>query len=143
MKTIVLIVCCFSLLATGLFACTSEPAKTPEEKNQANAADLRQTLQDAVKDSGRLQQMLALADQFEIELQTGMTEFAKLHQEQQQLNADYTATREAFQQLGEHLQQVRTEYRSKMITTRMAIAQLATDDEWKKITSRELALFGN
>jgi len=38
---------------------------------------------------------------------------------------------------------VRKEMRSKVISTRQALAQLATDDEWKKITSRDLAILGN
>jgi uncharacterized protein YukE len=118
----------------GLSGCASTPP-VPGAQIQASAADLREALKDFVKDAGRLAQMLAVVDQVAPELQAGAKELDRLQQEQSRLNADYTTTPEALRQIGEQLQSVRAACRTKALATRQALAQLATDAEWKKITS--------
>ena len=127
----------------GLAGCASTKPQALDAKIQASATDLRETLQATIKDAGRLAQMRAVADQIGADLLAGATELARLQQEQARLNADYTTTPEALRQVGEQMQSVRTAYRTKALAARQALAQLATDDEWKKITSRDLALIGN
>jgi len=62
--------------------------------------------------------------------------------EQQRLNLDYKATPEAFQALGERLQAQRKDSFTKAMAIRFAMAKMATDDEWKKLTSEKLGLMG-
>jgi predicted nucleic acid-binding Zn-ribbon protein len=113
------------------------------EKLQENITDLRAKLRDVIKDAGRLQQIQAIVDQRAAEMQKGFDEFARLRKAQVRLNANYDASQDEFRQLGNSIQSVRAEYRSKVIQTRQAIAQLTTDDEWEKITSRDLAIFND
>ena len=143
MKSLTLAACFLLILIAGAPGCSSAPAKTSEELAQASAAELRETLKATVKDAGRLQQMLTLADQAAADMQAGAVAIAKLRKEQGRLNANYNATKDEFRQLGDLMQSARKEYRSRLISARQALAQLATDDEWKKITSRDLAILGN
>jgi len=135
--------CCFAFLVVGISGCSSEPAKTGKEQLQANVIDLRDKLRNTIKDAGRLQQMQAIVDQNAAEMQLGFEEFARLRKEEVRLNANYDASQDEFRQLGDRIHSARKENRSLVIHTRMALAQLTTDDEWKKITSRDLAIFNN
>ena len=130
-------------VGAGLTGCSTPKPKSAEETAQANVADLNQTLRNTVKDAGRLQQMLALADQVAVDLKAGTLELASLQKEQAKLAADYKASRDDFRRLGDRMQTVRMESLAKGMRARQALAKLATDDEWKKITSRDLAILGN
>jgi len=132
--------CAASLVLTG---CASTEPKVAGAKVQASAVDLRETLKDTVKDAARLSQMLVVADQIGVDMVAGAKELDRLQKEQSLLNADYNTTPEALSQIGERIQAVRMEYRAKAISARQSLAKLATDKEWKKITSRDLALIGN
>ena len=85
--------------------------------------------------------MLALVDKEAADLQLGVEEFARLREEEARLDADYNTTPDQLRKVGDRLQAVRLQYRAQLIQTRMALAQLATDAEWKEITSRNLAVF--
>jgi hypothetical protein len=125
----------------GITGCARQKPQSPEELARASAVDLRKALQDTIKDAGRLQQILAIADRTSADVETGASDLAKLLQEQDRLNGDYNASREEFRQLGDRIQVLRKEHRSRFISDRNALAQLATDEEWKKIASRELTVF--
>jgi predicted nucleic acid-binding Zn-ribbon protein len=143
MRFLALMRCCLAFIVISISGCSSEPAKTNVEKLQENITDLRAKLRDVIKDAGRLQQIQAIVDQRAAEMQKGFDEFARLRKAQVRLNANYDASQDEFRQLGNSIQSVRAEYRSKVIQTRQAIAQLTTDDEWEKITSRDLAIFND
>jgi len=123
--------------------CASSKQLSTEEQVHASTVDLHETLKDTVKDAARLQKMLAIADQAEADLKAGVAELANLKKKQERLNADYNASRDEILQLGAQARKVRKETRSKVVSARTALAQLATDDEWEKITSRDMALIGN
>lgn len=148
MKRIVLIVLTLAtawVVAAGVcvMGCAGKKPQTVEERASAITAELNKTLRDTVKDEGRLQQMLAIADQGAADLQEFDAKLAKLQKEQDGLLADYNASKDEFKQLGDRLQALRKETRSKVISARQALAQLATDEEWKKITSHNLEILGN
>jgi hypothetical protein len=138
-----LVVALVFMAGVCITGCASSKPQSTEEQTRANAADLRESLKDTVKDPGRLQQMLAITDQAAVDLETRATKLATLLKEQDLLNTNYNASKDEFRQLGDRMLTVRKEMRSKVISTRQALAQLATDDEWKKITSRDLAILGN
>lgn len=128
----------------GLAACGRDtPPPTVAEKSQTNADDLRVNLRANVKDPVRLQQMLILTDQLALELQAGMTQMETLLAEQDRLYRAYASTPTALDDVGARIHTVRQTYRMRIVHGRCAIAQLATDDEWKRIIDRDLALFGN
>ena len=143
MKPYTSAILCIALLFAGLSGCSNEPAKTQEEHVQANLTDLRDTLRSVVKDPARLEQMLVIVDQESDQLISEIVEFEKLRKEDVRLNANYHASREEFEQLGKRIQSVREQFENRLIKARIAIAQLATDDEWEKITSRDLAILHN
>ena len=130
-------------IGAGLSGCATPKPQTAEETVQASAADLREVLESTIQDAGRLQQMLALADRAGADLKAGAAELAGFSKEQERLNADYNASRDELRKLVDRMQAVRKEYHAKAISARQALASLATDQEWKKITSRDLALFGH
>jgi hypothetical protein len=123
--------------------CASSKQLSAEEEVHASAVDLHETLKGTVKDAARLQQMLAIADQAEADLEAGVAELENLRKKQERLNADYNASRDEILQLGGQASTVRKETRSKLVSARQALAQLSTDDEWKKITARDMAILGN
>jgi len=129
-------------IGAGLTGCATPKPQTAEEKVQASASDLREVLESTIQDAGRRQQMLVLVDRAEADLKAGAVELAGLLKEQERLNADYNASRDEFRKLGDRMQAVRKEYRAKTISARQSLASLATDQEWKKITSRDRAIFG-
>ena len=135
--------CCLAFLVVGISGCSSEPVKTGKEQLQASVIDLRDTLRNTIKDAGRQQQMQAIVDKNAAEMQLGVEELARLRKEEVRLNANYGASMDEFRQLGDRIQSVRKQDRSLVIHTRTALAQLTTDDEWKQITSRDLAIFNN
>jgi hypothetical protein len=125
------------IVVTGIFitGCAGKKPQSPEEKVQANSVELRKTLKDTIKDTGRLQQMLAFADLAAADLEADSADLAELLKAQDRLNADYNASREEFRQLGDRLEGMRKKNRSTFMKAHHAIAQLATDDEWKKIAA--------
>ena len=122
--------------------CSSSKPQTNEEHIQASSFDLRKTLQDTIKDTNKLQQMLATLDRAAASIESDATELATILKEQDRLNADYNATREDFRKIGDRLEVLRKKHRSTFMSARQSLAQLATDDEWKKISSRDLELLG-
>ena len=132
-----------TIAGAGLTGCSTPEPPTSEEKIQASAENLRATLECAVEDAGKRQQMLALADQAMAELQTGAEELAALRREQERLYADYMATRDDFEELGNRMQAVRRKQVAQIIAARQALASLATDDEWNIIAGRDLALLNH
>lgn len=133
----ILLICAAGL---GLTGCAGKTPPAAGAKVMESAVDLRETLKDTIKDPVRLEKMLALADQITADLQTGALEIDRLLKEQSRLNAEFATTAEELRLIGERIQSVRTGYRTKAISSRQALAQLATDKEWKKITSRDLAI---
>jgi DNA repair exonuclease SbcCD ATPase subunit len=123
--------------------CANPKPMSMEEQVHASTVDLRETLKDTIKDAAKLQQMLAIADQATADLEAGVAELASLREKQERLNADYNASRDEILQLGEQALKVLKETRSKVVSARQVLAQLANDDEWEKITSRDMAILGN
>ncbi len=132
------------LLLAGLGAtgCSKKPPLTAEQQVDANIEEVKKVLRETVPDQPRLDQMLNLADRGSEQLRRSATQLEDLLMEQQRLNLDYKATPEAFQALGERLQAQRKDSFTKAMAIRFAMAKMATDDEWKKLTSEKLGLMG-
>jgi vancomycin resistance protein YoaR len=137
---LVLSAACVTLASIYLTGCSSSKPQTKEERVQASSVDLRKTLQDTIKDADRLQQMLAIIDRASASIESDATELATVLKEQDRLNADYNASRDDFRKIGDRLEALRKKHRSAFLSARQSLAQLATDDEWKKISSRDLEL---
>ena len=84
--------------------------------------------------------MLDITNEASIALRAVIVETKKLRQEQSRLNLDYHASPDDFSRVNNRLITLRKESRTKILNTRQALAQLATDTEWKKIISRDLVI---
>ena len=132
--------CGVLLVVAGAGSCSSTPPKSSEEALAASARNLRQVLQTTIKDPATLEQMLAIVDRAAPQVRQGLAEFVKLQQEQKHLDAAYAATPEDFHRLYGRLDAARENYRVLVLDTRMALAALASDEEWKQIVSRDLPI---
>ena len=139
MKSYIRVIVCIVLIGC-LSGCFNNTEKIEQEPVLSSYADLRDTLRNTVKDSAKLDRMLAIVDQELIKLKSQIAELKELRREDVLLNANYNASRDDFERIGNRIHSVHEQFYSGLIKTRMAIAQLATDDEWKKITSRDLVI---
>ena len=140
MNRLLWVVVCLALVAAGAWSCTSAPPKSSEQALAASARNLRQMLQKTVKDPARLEQMLAIVDDAAPRMGQGLAELLKLQTEQKHLQAAYEATPDDFRALYERMDAAREQYRSLFVDTRMALAELASDEEWEHIVAPDLAL---
>lgn len=132
------------LVSVSFIACgRNTPSPTAVEKAQVNAENLHATLRASVTDPVRLQQMLTLTDQLSLNMQAGMSQMESLMAEQDRLYRAYDSSPEALNDISARIDAARKNYRTCMIRGRCDLAQLATDDEWKKIIARDLAVLGN
>lgn len=126
----------------GIMGCSKKPPLSAEEKTLVKLEELRTHLTVIVQDPARLDPMLNLVDRGSEQLRTQAALMAKLLDEQERLNQNYNATPEAFQAIGERLRTQQKDNYDKAMAIRFALAKLATDDEWKKITKLNLGLLG-
>jgi hypothetical protein len=129
------------LVVVSLWGCSSDLKPSSEELWQANMTDFRDHLRLVVHDPDRLQRLLDVFDQAAAELKVGLDQIVALRQEDVRLNGNPQTATEDLRQQGVLIQSHIKTHRAKIIRARMALAHLATDDEWKKITSRRLAIF--
>ena len=61
---------------------------------------------------------------------------------QHHLDLDYSATRKDFDALELQLEALRKENFARSMAIRAAMTRLTTNDKWKKITAKNLGLFG-
>lgn len=130
------------LVGFGATGCSKKPPLTAEQQLDTKIEELKKVLRETVTDQTRLDQMLNLADRSAEQLRTSTAALAALLKEQERLNLDYAATPEAFQSLGARMQAQLQDSYAKAMAIRFDMAKLATDAEWKKLTSEKLGLMG-
>lgn len=131
----------FILLIGLLAACSHEPPKSATAFLGTSLEDLRVTLNTVVTEPARRDQMVQLVNEAESELKVGIEQLMTLRKSEAALTLRYDATREELETLGNQIASIRKTYRDKLLNVRMALANLATDAEWKTITARDLAVF--
>jgi hypothetical protein len=129
-------------LLTGLGGCSKPRPLTPEEQLQSSVENLRTVLKDTVKDPVRLTKLLAKLDEGAMLLRLQAAAEANLLARQHHLDLNYNATRKDFQAVGEQLALLKQKSFDQSMAIRSAMAGLATDEEWKKVTSKNLGLLG-
>jgi hypothetical protein len=113
----------------------------PEQTTESATQKLRRVIASDVAEQGRRAQMLKLVDRME-EVQSAFNkEIADFVTHYQTLNANYDATRAAFDQLFSQYNTERTQARSQALDLHFQLAALATDKEWGRIGEAEAKMY--
>ncbi len=134
----------FGILIGILFllgGCKSTPSQSRSERIDRSSSELAKTLAEVVDDEARLIPLLKLADEAAFELQRGSRELSALQQEQGELFANYSSTPADLAEIDQRMASRRTQLIETILELRHQMAALTTDEEWKKITSRDEAIF--
>jgi hypothetical protein len=132
-----IVVICAMLAAPG---CGGEQP-TREQVIQSSSQKLRQVVSTNVADEGRKAQMLLVVDQIEA-IQTRFSqEMADFVESYRKLNADYDATRPAFDQLFSDYNEQRIKVRNQALDLHFQLASLSTATEWNPIVKAEIKLY--
>jgi hypothetical protein len=133
----IVIICALTLAAPG---CGGEQP-TREQTIQSSSQQLRQAVSTNVADEGRKTQMLLVLDQIEA-VQTSLSkETADFVESYRKLNADYHATRPAFDQLFSDYNGQRIEARNQTLDLHFQLASLATASELDSIGKAEVKMY--
>jgi uncharacterized protein YozE (UPF0346 family) len=132
-------------LLVGLAVVASPSCKSnnpsPEQTTESATQKMRKVISSDVAEAGRREQMLKLVDKMEA-VQTAfnkdITDFVTKYQT---LNADYDATRAAFDQLFSQYNAERIQARSQTLDLHFQLASLATDREWDRIGEAEAKMY--
>jgi hypothetical protein len=114
---------------------------TREQTIERYSDELREAVSGSVADQQRKAQMLQIVDQLEaVHLRFGK-EVGDFIASYRKLNADYQATRPAFEQLFADYGAKRLSARSAALELHFQLAALATADEWPRIGKAETRLY--
>jgi uncharacterized protein YozE (UPF0346 family) len=113
----------------------------PEQVIQSSTEKLRQAVSSNVADEGRKAKMLMLVDQMAAIQSSFGKETADFVANYRKLNADYDATRAAFDQLFSGYNEQRIKARDQAIYLHFQLASLATGSEWGPLGKAELKMY--
>ena len=130
-------VCIMVLVAAG---CTGTKATTAQ-KIERFSDKLRDVVTTRVTDEGRKAQMLVVVDRMEALHVRFSQETADFVDTYRKLNADYNATRPAFDQLFSEYNASRITARNQDLDLHFQLAELATASEWDAISKAEANLY--
>lgn len=132
-----LVVCAVTLLTPGCGGKTQTKGQAIAQYSQ----ELREAVSSHVPDEGRKAQMLLIVNQLEALHRRFGQETADFIENYRKLNADYDATRPAFNQLFSDYSAKRIKARSDALDLHFRLASLATVDEWDPIAKAEAKLY--
>jgi uncharacterized protein YozE (UPF0346 family) len=114
---------------------------TPQQVIQSSSQKLRQAVSNDVADEGRKTQMLTVVDQMEAVQTSFSKETADFVGKYRKLNADYDATRPAFDQLFADYNGQRIKARNQAVDLHFQLASLAAASEWDSIGKAEVKMY--
>jgi hypothetical protein len=132
-----IVVICAMLAVPG---CGGEQP-TREQAIQSSSQRLRQAVSTNVADEGRKAQMLVVVDQIEAAQTRFSKEMADFVESYRKLNADYGATRPAFDKLFSDYNVQRIKVRNEALDLHFQLASLSTATEWNPIVEAEVKLY--
>jgi hypothetical protein len=115
--------------------------QTREQAVAQYSQELREAVSTKVPDEGRKAQMLLVVDQLEALHRRFSEETTDFVERYRKLNADYDATRLAFEQLFSDYSAKRIKARTEALDLHFQLALLASADEWKAIAGAETKLY--
>lgn len=131
------LVCAVTLPVAGCGGKDPTKQQTLERYSQK----LRETVSAKVAEEGRKAQMLLIVDKVEALHRRFSQETADFIESYRKLNADYEATRPAFDQLFSDYSAKRIKARGEALDLHFELASLATEDEWRAIGKAEIKLY--
>ena len=131
------VVCSLTLAASGCGGKEPTRAQTIERYS----LELREAVSTYVPDEGRKAQMLSIVDKMDSLNRRFNQETVEFIESYRKLNADYGATRPAFDQLFSDYNAIRIKTRDEALELHFQLAALATADEWKSIGKAEVKLY--
>ena len=132
-----LLVCVVTLPVAGCGGKERSKQQTLERYSEK----LREAVSANVADQGRKAQMLLIVDKVEALHRRFSQETTDFIESYRKLNADYEASRPAFDQLFSDYSAKRIEARSEALDLHFQLASLATEDEWHAIGKAEIKLY--
>ncbi len=127
-----------ALACTLALAGCAESPKTSAELIGGPMREMRQTVEKNVADPTRQTQLLALVDALDGVLQEHSRDLNTLSGDLSRINADYDATREAFDALLSAFAQRTRVSEERALDLHFQMAALTSADEWKPISKREV-----
>jgi hypothetical protein len=132
-----LLACAVTLTAAGC----SRTKPTRNQVIERYSQELREAVSASVPAEGRRAQMLLLVDQLEAVNVRFSQETAEFIGHYRKLNADYDASRPAFEQLFSDYTAKRVQARSEALELHFQLASLASIEEWHSIGKAEGKLY--
>jgi uncharacterized protein YozE (UPF0346 family) len=127
-------------LAAAIAGCGgSKPNR--EQVITSHGQELREAVSTRVADEPRKARMLAILDQVDAVNRRFTQETRDFVESYRKLNADYDATRAAFDRLFADYSQKRVTARSEALDLHFQLASIATADEWDSIGKAETKLY--
>ena len=102
---------------------------------------MKSSVYDVVKDSQRAQQIVNEFEQLDQKLNVWDVYLGEYKSEMDKMNANYDLTREEFSAFIDTYNTKRHALKEEILASRFKIKELATKDEWEKITDQEETLF--
>jgi hypothetical protein len=128
------------LAAVALPGCKSSNPSA-EQTTESATQKMRKVISSDVAEAGRREQMLKVVDRMEAvqaAFNKNITDFVTRYQT---LNADYDATRPAFDKLFSEYNAERVQARSQTLDLHFQLASLATEKEWDRIGEAEAKMY--
>lgn len=132
-----LFVCAVALVVPGC----GGPKPSREQAIDRYTQELREAVSNNVPEGQRRAQMLLIVNQVETFNLRFSQQTADFVENYRKLNADYDATRPAFDQLFSDYRADRLKLRSEALDLHFQLAALATASEWKSIGKAETKLY--
>ena len=123
--------------ALALAGCADSP-KTSADLVGGPMREMRQAVEKHVADPSRQTQLLALVDELDGVLKDHSRDLNALSGDLSRLNADYDATREAFDALVSDFAQRSRVRKERALDLHFQMAALASVEEWKSISKHEV-----
>lgn len=123
--------------ALALAGCAKAP-KTTAELVGGPMLEMRQAVERNVVDPGRRAQLLALVGELDGVLQAHSKDLYALSNDLSRLNADYDATREAFDTLASTFAQRSQVRKERALDLHFQMVALTSVEEWNPISKREV-----
>ena len=114
---------------------------TREQSIERYSEDLREAVSSSVSDERRRDQMLSIVDQLKAVNLRFSHETADFIENYRKLNADFDATRPAFDQLFSDYSAKRVKARNEVLDLHFQLTSLATAAEWNSIGRAEIKLY--
>jgi hypothetical protein len=136
----VLLVLCIAVTCTGCGKIKEKRAASKEPAPHMGEEwldGITTAIQDNVHDPSRAGKMLEIVKEIAVDLREIDEIVKKYYADIDALNADYHSTPDDFRKLTEEFNTKTQVFRSKFLDNRFKLKDLATPEEWKKITDQD------